>query len=53
MARNPAPFALACTPDHPTRTTVPLGPGLHGGFGATVTASSPSMRRGATVVQPE
>ncbi|MFD0356889.1 hypothetical protein ACFVHW_24600 [Streptomyces sp. NPDC127110] len=51
--RNPAPFTLTCAPDSPTRTTVPLGPGLHGGFGATVTTSSPSIRWGATVVQPE
>lgn len=51
--RNPAPFTLACAPDSPTRTTVPLGTALSGGFGATATASSPSIRWGATVVQPE
>ncbi|MFK0252924.1 hypothetical protein [Streptomyces sp. NPDC090445] len=51
--RNPAPFALACPAGSPARITVPLGTGLHGGFHAVVTASSPSIRWGATVVQPE
>ncbi|WP_326591463.1 hypothetical protein OG756_11175 [Streptomyces sp. NBC_01310] len=51
--RDPAPFTLDCPAGSPSRVTVPLGTGLHGGFGATVTASSPSIRWGATVVQPE
>ncbi len=51
--RDPAPFTLNCPTADPARITVPLGSGLHGGFGATVTASSPSIRWAATVVQPE
>ncbi|MEU5806945.1 hypothetical protein [Streptomyces sp. NPDC047718] len=51
--RDPAPFTLACPVGDPARVTVPLGTGLHGGFQAAVTASSPSTRWGATVVQPE
>ncbi|MEU2391679.1 hypothetical protein [Streptomyces sp. NPDC007369] len=51
--RSPAPFTLACPAGSPARVTVPLGTGLHGGFQAGVTASSPSIRWGATVVQPE
>ncbi|MFD0271510.1 hypothetical protein ACFVGY_33805 [Streptomyces sp. NPDC127106] len=51
--RNPAPFTLDCPAGSPARITIPLGTGLHGGFGATVTASTPSIRWAATVVQPE
>ncbi|MFF7077363.1 hypothetical protein [Streptomyces lavendulae] len=51
--RDPSPFTLACPTGTPATITVPLGPGLSGGFGATVTASSPSIRWGAVVVQPE
>ncbi|MFE3558951.1 hypothetical protein ACFXKW_29445 [Streptomyces sp. NPDC059193] len=51
--RDPAPFTVDCPDSTPTRVTVPLGTGLRGGFVATVTASSPSVRWGATVVQPE
>ncbi|WP_079154114.1 hypothetical protein [Streptomyces subrutilus] len=51
--RDPAPFTVDCPDSTPTRVTVPLGTALHGGFGARVTASSPSIRWGATVVQPE
>ncbi|MFJ2824116.1 hypothetical protein ACIO7M_23825 [Streptomyces toxytricini] len=51
--RNPVPFTLDCPAGSPARVTVPLGTGLHGGFGAAVTASSASIRWGATVVQPE
>ncbi|WP_330295913.1 hypothetical protein [Streptomyces sp. NBC_00503] len=51
--RDPEPFTLDCPVGTPARVTVPLGSGLHGGFGAAVTASSPSIRWGATVVQPE
>ncbi|MFF3019675.1 hypothetical protein [Streptomyces sp. NPDC057939] len=51
--RNPAPFTLDCPSGSPARVTVPLGTGLKGGFGAEVKASSPSVRWGATVVQPE
>ncbi|MER6449888.1 hypothetical protein [Streptomyces venezuelae] len=51
--RDPAPFTVDCPGSDPARVTVPLGTGLRGGFGATVTASSPSIRWGATVTQPE
>lgn len=51
--RDPAPFTLDCPVGSPARVTVPLGSGLGGGFGAGVTASSPSIRWGATVIQPE
>ncbi|MET9610361.1 hypothetical protein ABZZ17_35685 [Streptomyces sp. NPDC006512] len=51
--RDPAPFTLDCPSGTPARITVPLGTGLKGGFVATVTASSPSTRWAATVVQPE
>ncbi|MFD8148074.1 hypothetical protein [Streptomyces sp. NPDC059708] len=51
--RDPAPFSLDCPADTPSRVTVPLGTGLSGSFGATVTTSSPSIRWGAVVVQPE
>ncbi|MET9960596.1 hypothetical protein ABZ128_16365 [Streptomyces sp. NPDC006326] len=51
--RDPAPFTVDCQDTTPTQVTVPLGTGLHGGFGAGVTTSSPSIRWGATVVQPE
>ncbi|WP_371678981.1 hypothetical protein [Streptomyces sp. NBC_01276] len=51
--RNPAPFTLACPTGTPATITVPLGTGLSGGFGATVTASTPTTRWGAVVVQPE
>lgn len=51
--RDPAPFTVDCPTGTPARTTVPLGTGLHGGFGATVTTSTPSTRWGATVTQPE
>ncbi|MEU9252422.1 hypothetical protein AB0D66_11325 [Streptomyces sp. NPDC048270] len=51
--RDPAPFTVDCPGTTPTLVTVPLGTALHGGFGATVTTSSPSVRWGATVVQPE
>ncbi|GLX36531.1 hypothetical protein Sros01_26040 [Streptomyces roseochromogenus] len=51
--RDPAPFTLACPTGTPATITVPLGTGLYGGFGAAVTASSPSIRWGAVVVQPE
>ncbi|MFI1650628.1 hypothetical protein ACH4XT_27310 [Streptomyces avidinii] len=51
--RNPAPFTVDCPDSDPARVTVPLGTGLQGGFGAWVTASAPSTRWGATVVQPE
>ncbi|MGW6865543.1 hypothetical protein ACWGHM_17240 [Streptomyces sp. NPDC054904] len=51
--RNPAPFTLDCPSGTPARVTVPLGTGLKGGFVAEVSASSPSIRWGATVVQPE
>lgn len=51
--RDPAPFTVDCPETDPARVTVPLGAGLQGGFGAWVTASTPSTRWGATVVQPE
>lgn len=51
--RDPAPFTVDCPENDPARVTVPLGTGLQGGFGASVTASAPSIRWGATVVQPE
>ncbi|MFF4389739.1 MULTISPECIES: hypothetical protein [unclassified Streptomyces] len=51
--RDPAPFTVDCPETDPARVTVPLGTGLQGGFGASVTASTPSIRWGATVVQPE
>ncbi|MEU3313994.1 hypothetical protein ABZ716_08955 [Streptomyces sp. NPDC006687] len=51
--RNPAPFTLTCPTDTPARITVPLGTGLHGGFGAMVTTSTPTLRWAAVVVQPE
>lgn len=51
--RDPAPFTVDCPETGPARVTVPLGAGLRGGFGAAVTASSPSVRWGATVTQPE
>ncbi|MGO4461474.1 hypothetical protein AB4039_29900 [Streptomyces sp. M-16] len=51
--RNPAPFTLTCPTGTPASITVPLGTGLSGGFGATVTTSTPTTRWGATVVQPE
>ncbi|MFI8388160.1 hypothetical protein [Streptomyces sp. NPDC085540] len=51
--RDPAPFTVDCPEGDPARVTVPLGTGLQGGFGASVTASAPSIRWGATVVQPE
>ncbi|MEU3723439.1 hypothetical protein [Streptomyces sp. NPDC031705] len=51
--RNPAPFTLDCPADAPARLTIPLGTGLHGGFGAVVTTSTPTLRWAATVVQPE
>ncbi|MEU6861839.1 hypothetical protein ABZ924_00975 [Streptomyces sp. NPDC046876] len=51
--RNPAPFTLDCPADGPSRITVPLGTGLHGGFAAGVTTSTPTLRWAATVVQPE
>ncbi|MFB6809357.1 hypothetical protein [Streptomyces sp. NPDC056387] len=51
--RNPAPFTLDCPADIPARITIPLGTGLHGGFGAVVTTSTPTLRWAATVVQPE
>lgn len=51
--RDPAPFTLACPTGTPATITVPLGPGLYGGFVAAVTTSSPSIRWGAVVVQPE
>ncbi|MFB7181321.1 hypothetical protein ACFCYI_26900 [Streptomyces sp. NPDC056257] len=51
--RDPAPFTVDCPESDPARVTVPLGTGLQGGFGAWVTASAPSTRWGATVVQPE
>ncbi|RPF40055.1 hypothetical protein EDD96_3808 [Streptomyces sp. Ag109_G2-6] len=51
--RNPAPFTLTCPEDTPAQVTIPLGPGLHGGFGAVVTTSAPTLRWAATVVQPE
>ncbi|MFB7258633.1 hypothetical protein [Streptomyces nojiriensis] len=51
--RDPAPFTVDCPASDPARVTVPLGTGLQGGFGASVTASAPSIRWGATVVQPE
>ncbi|MFD8026300.1 hypothetical protein ACFV6G_38525 [Streptomyces lavendulae] len=51
--RDPAPFTLTCPTGTPSTITVPLGTGLSGSFGAEVTASSPSTRWGAVVVQPE
>ncbi|MFH7598856.1 hypothetical protein WDV06_27740 [Streptomyces racemochromogenes] len=51
--RNPAPFTLDCPADAPARITIPLGTGLHGGFGAVVTTSTPTLRWAAVVVQPE
>ncbi|MFF4365874.1 hypothetical protein [Streptomyces sp. NPDC001594] len=51
--RNPAPFTLNCPEDTPAQITIPLGPGLHDGFGAVVTTSTPTLRWGAVVVQPE
>ncbi|MCX5196723.1 hypothetical protein OOK31_22990 [Streptomyces sp. NBC_00249] len=51
--RDPAPFTLNCPAGSPAAVTVPLGTGLTGGFGATVTTSSPSIRWAATVTQPE
>ncbi|MFJ9944129.1 hypothetical protein [Streptomyces erythrochromogenes] len=51
--RDPAPFTVDCPESDPARVTVPLGTGLGGGFQAWVTASGPSTRWGATVVQPE
>lgn len=51
--RDPAPFTVDCPESDPARVTVPLGTGLQGGFGARVTASTPTTRWGATVVQPE
>lgn len=51
--RNPAPFTLDCPADTPARVTIPLGTGLHGGFGAVVTTSAPTLRWAAVVVQPE
>jgi hypothetical protein len=51
--RNPSPFTLTCPADTPAQLTTPLGTALHGGFGAQVTTSSPTIRWGATVVQPE
>lgn len=51
--RDPAPFTLTCPTTNPATITLPLGTGLTGGFGATVTTSSPSIRWAATVVQPE
>ncbi|MGE7388341.1 hypothetical protein ACQKM2_23025 [Streptomyces sp. NPDC004126] len=51
--RNPPPFTLDCPADTPAHITIPLGTGLHGGFGAVVTTSTPTLRWAATVVQPE
>ncbi|MFC9818922.1 hypothetical protein ACFWG6_14800 [Streptomyces erythrochromogenes] len=51
--RDPAPFTVDCPESDPARVTVPLGTGLRGGFRASVTASAPATRWGATVVQPE
>ncbi|MFE2130440.1 hypothetical protein [Streptomyces amritsarensis] len=51
--RGPAPFTVDCPETDPARVTVPLGTGLHGGFGARVTASTPTTHWGATVTQPE
>ncbi|MFD8980337.1 hypothetical protein [Streptomyces sp. NPDC059564] len=51
--RDPAPFTLNCPAGDPASLTLPLGPGLTGGFAATVTTSSPAIRWGATVIQPE
>ncbi|MEU6758434.1 hypothetical protein [Streptomyces sp. NPDC046685] len=51
--RDPAPFTVTCPDTSPTLVTLPLGTGLQGGFAATVTTSTPSIRWGATVVQPE
>lgn len=51
--RDPAPFTIDCTDAGPARVTVPLGTGLKGGFGAWVTASTPTTHWGATVTQPE
>ncbi|MFD8882794.1 hypothetical protein ACFV0H_09740 [Streptomyces erythrochromogenes] len=51
--RDPAPFTVDCPESDPARVTVPLGTGLRGGFQASVTASAPATRWGATVVQPE
>ncbi|MEU9231806.1 hypothetical protein [Streptomyces subrutilus] len=51
--RDPAPFTVACPGTTPTHVTIPLGTDLRGGFTATVTTSTPSVRWGATVVQPE
>ncbi|MEU7555903.1 hypothetical protein AB0B01_26835 [Streptomyces sp. NPDC044571] len=48
-----APFSLTCPTGTPATVTVPLGTGLHGGFGAAVTTSSPSIRWGTAVIQPE
>ncbi|MBZ9595350.1 hypothetical protein K7B06_09620 [Streptomyces erythrochromogenes] len=51
--RDPAPFTVDCPGTDPTVVTVPLGTGLHGGFTAWVTASTPTTHWGATVTQPE
>ncbi|MFD3542412.1 hypothetical protein ACFWUQ_23385 [Streptomyces sp. NPDC058662] len=51
--RDPAPFTVTCPDATPTRVTTPLGTALTGGFTARVTTSTPSLRWGATVVQPE
>ncbi|MGW6841453.1 hypothetical protein [Streptomyces sp. NPDC054958] len=51
--RDPAPFTVDCPGTNPTVVTVPLGTGIHGGFVAWVTASTPTTRWGATVTQPE
>ncbi|MFB7174687.1 hypothetical protein ACFCYM_28270 [Streptomyces sp. NPDC056254] len=51
--RDPAPFTVDCPGSDPTVATVPLGTGLHGGFTAWVTASTPTTHWGATVTQPE
>ncbi|WP_420081094.1 hypothetical protein ACN6AT_26510 [Streptomyces sp. JL4002] len=51
--RSPAPFTVDCPGTDPTLVTLPLGTGLHGGFTAWVTTSTPTTRWGATVTQPE
>ncbi|MFF4296741.1 hypothetical protein ACFY0N_24240 [Streptomyces vinaceus] len=51
--RDPALFTVDCPETTPARVTVPLGTGLQGGFGAWVTASTPTTHWGATVTQPE
>ncbi|MGW6410424.1 hypothetical protein ACWF95_24975 [Streptomyces vinaceus] len=51
--RDPAPFTVDCPETTPARVTVPLGTGLQGGFGAWVTASTPTTHWGTTVTQPE